>query len=285
MKRWWLWMVFAVASLALAQYPRTLKDDLGRNITLQSEPKRIVAMLPSITETLCSMGACGRLVGVDSFSNWPDAVKALPKLGSLFDASPERIVALKPDLVLVSVYGKLHEALERAGVLTFAINTESYADIFRTARLLGEVINQKSTAERLVQQIEREVYRAETLAVGSSVRPTVYLEIDPTPYSVGPDSFLGVLIGKARGQNIVPKELGLFPQISPELVVQRNPQVMVLTHPDISSLAKRPGWANLRAIRGGRVCDYSGPETDLLSRPGPRVAEALRLLIKCFHGR
>ncbi|HEU4742082.1 MAG TPA: ABC transporter substrate-binding protein [Meiothermus sp.] len=287
MKKWIWFLLLAVSyplsAIGFAQYPKALTDDLGRKVTIQAEPKRIVTMLPSLTETLCAMGACDRLVATDSFSDWPESVKKLPKMGALFDASPEKIVALKPDLVLISVYGKLQEPLERSGIPTFALKVESYGDIFRTTRLLGEILNHKPAAERLVAQIQQQVYAQESRAAKAKDRPTVYLEIDPTPYTVGPGSFIGVLIAKARGQNIIPKELGDFPQVSPELVVQKNPQVIVLTHPGAADLAKRPGWARLRAIQANRVCSFTGGPDNLLSRPGPRVAEGLKLLIDCLH--
>jgi len=287
MKRIVLWL-FLLLSLQLsalgwAQFPRTLTDDLGRSITLKAAPQRIVTLLPSVTETLCAMNACGRLVGVDDFSDFPEQVKRLPKVGGYFNPNLEAMVALKPDLVIVSVYGKLHEALEKAGVATFAIKPESYDDIFRTTRLLGRVLGQEAQAERVVARIQQEIYAVESKAAKASARPTVYYEIDPTPYTVGPDSFIGVLIAKARGQNIVPRELGLFPQISPELVVQKNPEVIVLTHPGAADLPRRAGWGNLAAIRNKRVCAFSGEQDNLLSRPGPRVAQGLQLLVGCFH--
>jgi iron complex transport system substrate-binding protein len=282
---WWIPLViFLLSGLGLAQYPKTLRDDLGRQITLKTAPQRLVSMIPSASETLCALGVCGRLVGVDTYSNWPPELARTPKVGSLFDASPERIVALKPDLVVVSIYSKLHEVLEQAGVATFAVNAETYDDIFRTTLLLGEVVGTSQTAQQLAARVKREVYQAETRALASQARPSVYLEIDPTPYSAGPDSFLGILLSKARGLNIVPRELGLFPQISPELVLQRNPQVIVVAHPQ-GGLPQRPGWNRLRAVQNNRICSLTPEQTDLVSRPGPRVAQAIDLLYRCIHSR
>ena len=281
---WLLILVFGYSLGGLAQsFPRTLTDDLGRSVTLKAAPQRIVVMLPSVTETVCALNACERLVGVDDYSDFPEQVRRLPKMGGLLNPNPEAILALKPDLVIASVYGKLHEGLERAGVTTFAVKPETYQDIFRTTRLLGRALGLEAQAERLVAQIQREVYAVESRAAKATERPTVYYEIDPTPYTVGPESFIGVLISKARGQNIIPKELGLFPQISPELVVQKNPQVIVLTHPGAADLPKRPGWSGLAAIRNQRVCSFAGQQDNLLSRPGPRVAQGLQLLVGCFH--
>ncbi len=270
-------------ALALA-FPLTVTDDLGRTVTLKAPPKRIVTMLPSVTETVCALGACDRIVATDDFSDWPEGVKRLPKAGGLFNPNPELIVALKPDLVLVSRFGRLYETLERAGLTVYAVRTETYEDIFRTARNLGRLLGLPGQAERLVAQIQKEVYQEEARAAQAKTRPRVYYEIDPTPYTVGPESFIGVLIAKARGVNIVPRELGLFPKISPELVLERNPEVIVATYPGaLDTIRRRPGWDRVAAVRQGRICVFTGGEDSLLSRPGPRVAQGLRLLVDCFH--
>ena len=208
--------------LALAfAFPLTLQDDLGRTVTLKAPPKRIVTMLPSVTETVCALGACDRIVATDDYSDWPESVKRLPKAGGLYNPNPELIVSLKPDLVLVSKYGRLYETLERAGLTVYAVRTETYEDIFKTVRTLGRLLGLPAEAERLVAQIQKEVYQEEARAAKARSRPRVYYEIDPTPYTVGPE----------------------------------------------------------------RICVYTGGEASLLSRPGPRVAQALRLLVDCFHGR
>ena len=273
--------------LALAfAFPLTLQDDLGRTVTLKAPPKRIVTMLPSVTETVCALGACDRIVATDDYSDWPESVKRLPKAGGLYNPNPELIVSLKPDLVLVSKYGRLYETLERAGLTVYAVRTETYEDIFKTVRTLGRLLGLPAEAERLVAQIQKEVYQEEARAAKARSRPRVYYEIDPTPYTVGPESFIGVLISKARGVNIVPKELGLFPKISPEFVVEKDPAVIVATYPNaLETIRSRPGWSRIQAVRTGRICVYTGGEASLLSRPGPRVAQALRLLVDCFHGR
>lgn len=287
-KLWWLFLALGLqlSAFGLAQYPRTLTDDLGRAVTLKAAPKRLVVMLPSLTETVCAMNACGRIVGIDDYSNFPESVNKLPKVGGLYNPNLEAILALKPDLVLVSTYGKLQEPLEKAGVQTFALKIESYPDFARTTRLLGQILDLHGEAERVVSKVQQEVYAVEARAAAAKDRPSVYYEIDPTPYTAGPDSFIGVLISKARGVNIVPKELGAFPQISPELVVQKNPAVIVVTHPGAADLKKRSGWGGIKAVQTGRVCDFSSrTDDDLLSRPGPRVAQGLQLLVNCFHGK
>ncbi len=274
--------------LALAtQYPLTVTDDLGRKVTLDAEPQRIVVMLPSATETLCAIGACEKIVATDKFSDWPPKVKKLPKAGGLYDPNVELIVSLKPDLVIASKYGKLVERLAKAGIPAYAVKTETYEDIFKTARKLGLVVNREAEAEALVARIQKEVYALESKAAKAKTRPSVYYEIDPTPYTVGPDSFIGVLIQKARGENIVPRKLGLFPKISPEFVVAKNPEVIILGDApfgvNLEKIKARPGWDRIRAVKEGRVCELKKEETNVVHRPGPRVAQGLRVLIRCIH--
>ncbi|GEM89776.1 ABC transporter substrate-binding protein [Oceanithermus desulfurans] len=275
-------------SLALAtSYPLVVTDDLGRTVTIPAEPQRIVVMLPSATETLCAVGACDRIVATDDYSNWPAEVADKPKAGGLYNPNVELIASFEPDLVITSKYGKLTEALDKLGLTTYAVNTQTFEDIFRTARNLGELVNREAEAEALVARINREVYALESQAAKAGDRPTVYYEIDATPYTVGPGSFIGTLIKKARGVNVIPAELGLFPKISPELVVEKDPAVIVLGDAPYgvtaTKIAERPGWAALQAVRSGRVCELTKEQTDVVHRPGPRVAEGLRVLIDCFH--
>jgi len=275
-------------SLALAtSYPLVVSDDLGRTVTIPSEPQRIVVMMPSATETLCAVGACDRIVAADDYSNWPPEVADKPKAGGLYNPNVELIASLEPDLVIGSKYGKLTEALEQLGLTVYAVDTQTYEDIFRTARNLGRLVNREAEAEALVARINADVFALETQAAKAADRPTVYYEIDATPYTVGPGSFIGTLIKKARGENVIPAELGLFPKISPELVVEKNPEVIVLGDAPYgvtaAKIAERPGWAAVQAVKDGRVCELAKEQTDVVHRPGPRVAEGLRVLVDCFH--
>ena len=278
MKRLLALLLWVLALGLATEYPLVVTDDLGRKVTIPAEPERIVVMLPSATETVCAIGACDKIVATDKFSNWPEEVKKLPKAGGLYDPNVELIVSLKPDLVIASKYGKLVERLEKVGIPVVAIKTETYDDIFRTIRKLGLILNREPQAE---------VYALESKAAKAKTRPKVYSEIDPTPYTAGPDSFIGVLIKKARGENIVPPELGLFPKISPEFVVKANPEVIILADAPfgvtLEEIKKRPGWSEIKAVKEGRVCELTLEETDLVSRPGPRVPQGLLVLIRCIH--
>ncbi|GGJ64937.1 ABC transporter substrate-binding protein [Deinococcus aquiradiocola] len=264
-------------------YPLTVTDDLGRKVTLTHAPKRIVAMLPSHTETLFAIGAGAQLVGVDRFSNYPKAeTAALPKVGSAYAPSLEAIIALKPDLVLADESGgsRLTEKLAAAGLNVYGGTAQSYTEVFQKIAVLGQLTNHEAGATRLITSMRTDL-NATTAALRGVPKVSAYYEVSPAPYSVGPDSFIGVLLQKAGGMNVVPGGLGDFPKISPELVVKANPSVMIgLT---VQDARNRPGWASLQAVNAGRVYQPTPEEIDALSRPGPRLPVALRVLARLLH--
>jgi iron complex transport system substrate-binding protein len=279
-------LLFAAATFALASsvnattYPLTLQDDLKRNVTIREEPKRIVVLLPSHTETLYALGAGGKVVARDDYSDYPPQVTSLPKVGGLYNPNLEAILALKPDLVLNSEYGDLTPKLERAGITVWAGGAQTFDDIYATITTLGRIVNREDAAATLNQKIRLEVRDIET--VTRAIKKTsVYYEIDPTPYSVGPNSFIGQLLTKGGALNIIPASLGDFPQVSPELIVKQNPSVIIGV--SCADAAKRPGWANIAAIKNNRCYTLSPEQDNLVNRPGPRIAQGLRVLARLIN--
>ncbi|MFC3833585.1 MULTISPECIES: ABC transporter substrate-binding protein [Deinococcus] len=276
-------LLAGASTAAAATYPLTVTDDLGRTVTLKAQPRRIIAMLPSHTETLAAIGAESALIAVDVFSNYPKALTdRLPKVGSGYQPDIEKIVALKPDLVLAdeSSGSRLTEKLAAAGLTVYGGTAQTYNEVFEKIAVLGKLTNHEAGATRLITTMRGDL---NTLQASVISRPKVstYFEIDPTPYSVGPNSFIGALITKAGGHTIVPAALGDFPKLDPELIVKANPQVMVGL--DTALARTRPGWSTLRAVQAGRVYEPTPEENDALSRPGPRLAVALRALIRILH--
>ncbi len=257
-----------------------VRDDLGRLVRLEREPRRIISLMPANTETLYAIGAGARLVGRDDFSDYPPEARALPALGGLDTINVERALALSPDLVVCSEFGAQAVALERAGLTVWAGSAQSYDDVFAVTSALGGLAGLRGQAEALGAKIRAEVARVEGALRGRTpVR--VYYEIDPTPYTVGPRSFVGTLLAKAGGANVVPEGLGDFPKIAPELIVSADPEVILGVSAD--EARARPGWGSLGALRSGRVRPLSLAERTVITRPGPRLGEALRALAEMLH--
>jgi iron complex transport system substrate-binding protein len=297
-KKVYLHLVQCVVLIALlssianaATYPLTLTDKLNRTVMIETEPQRIVSMLPSHTETLCALDACDKLVGVDDFSNYPLAINGLPKLGgglTGYDGGPdvEAIVALQPDLVLASEYGELAQLLEQAGLTVYAGSPTTYEDTFTYFDIIGQLTNREIEATLLADKVQKEIDGIAKL-VSSAEPVSVYYEIDATPYSVGPNSFIGVLLAKAGGQTIVTAEQGDFPQLDPEFIISSNPEVIFLSDApsgeSIETLQARAGWESLQAIANNKVFGLTNEQNDVANRPGPRIAEVVRLFAQMLH--
>ncbi len=281
-----------LSSLAFAtRYPLSVSDELGREVTLLQEPQRVVSMIPSHTETLCALNACDKLVGTDGYSDYPSEVEGLPKLGGGLtgvEGGPdlEAIVALEPDLVLVSEFGELASQLEGAGLTVYAGSPQTLEDTYAFFAVLGELVDREAEAALLTGRVRGEIAAVERLTAG--LEPvSVYYELDPTPYSVGPASFIGVLLEKAGARTIVEASLGDFPQLDPEVVVAADPEVVILADAPFGesaeTLAARAGWAGLQALQTGRVYELSEAESNFTGRAGPRVAEVVRLFARLLH--
>ncbi len=274
-----LWFGFVANATT---YPYTVTDDLGFEVTLTAEPTRVVAMIPSHTETLCALNACDKLVGVDTYSNFPASIKELPKLGSAFEPNLEAIVALNPDLVLVDESSDLAGALRQLGIPVYAGTAQTFGEVFQKFTVLGALLNRETEAALLSGRVQGRIRAIRERAEG--LEPvSVYYEIDPTPYSVGPNSFIGVLLSRAGGQNIVAAGLGDFPQLDPEYIVAADPEVIITSEGDAATLPERPGWAGIDAVKNERVVPTDSVINDAISRPGPRIGDAVAFFARALH--
>lgn len=258
-----------------------ITDDRGVTVYFDKPPQRIVSLLPSLTETVCELGQCARLVGVDRYSNFPAQVKALPQLGGGIDPNIEAVVAQKPDVVLMATSSRGVSRLEALGLKVLAMEPRSAASAQKVMLRLGELL-QVSDAARLWRAID-----AGVLAAAQSLPPRakplrVYYEVSVGGFAAGTTSFIGETMARLGAQNIVTPELGPFPRINPEYVVRADPDIVMIGQRNVLGMAQRPGWAGMRALRDKRVCVFSTEESDVLVRPGPRMAEGARLLAKCL---
>ncbi len=283
--RWMPFLIAAVFALGTAHAAEIrVTDDRGVSVTLPASPQRIVSLLPSLTETVCELGQCHRLVGVDRYSNHPASVRALPKTGGGVDPNIEAIVALKPDLVLAATSSRGVERLEGFGIKVLALEPRNTAAARRVMGVLGEVL-EVPDAPRIWARIEAGVSAA-AQSLPQRARPLrVYYEVSNGGYAAGPQSFIGELMARLGLQNIITPELGPFPRINPEYVVRADPDLILIGARNVQGMAQRPGWAGMRALREQRVCVFTADESDVLVRPGPRMAEAARLMARCIQDK
>ncbi len=263
-----------------------VKDDRGLTHHFAQPPQRIVSLLPSLTETVCALGQCARLVGVDRYSNYPASVQKLPKLGGGIDPAIEAVLALQPDVVLMASSSRSIQQLRSLGLKVLTLEPKSHADMRRVINTLGELlaIAPEVGAQRVWNAIDSGITAAAN-ALPAKVRQTrVYFEVNNGPYAASEASFLGETLSRLGAVNIVPAALGPFPQLNPEYVVRANPDLIMIGErsDSLAGLAQRPGWSRIRAIRAQRVCVFSPEQSDILVRPGPRMDEAARIMAQCL---
>ena len=245
-------------------------------------PQRIVSLLPSLTETVCVLGHCDALVAVDDFSSWPEQVRKLPRVGGLEDANIERIVSLKPDLVLMAVSSRAAERLRAMGIAVYAIEPKVMADVRRALDAVGALLGETQAARRVWADMNRGIDEAAQSVPAGRKGTRVYFEVDDGPYAAGESSHIGELLRRIGVANIVPAKLGSIPKLNPEFIVRADPQVIFIAQRDAAGLGQRPGWSRIAAIREGRVCELDREQGDVVVRPGPRLAEAARILAQCI---
>ena len=267
---------------ALAQI--TVRDDRSVSVTLAAPPQRIVSLLPSLTESVCVLGGCARLVGTDRFSNSPASVLALPKLGGINDALIEPIVALKPDVVLAAPSARVIDRLEALGVKVVVLESRNHAEVRRTLNLLSQLLGVPAQAGAVWAGIERDLSEAAARVPASLRGQRVYFEVDATPYAAGAGSFIGETLARLGLANAVPIELGPFPKLNPEFVVRAQPDIVMAAQQNLADMPQRAGWAALSALKSRRSCGFDGPRYELLTRPGPRLGEAAQVLADCLVG-
>lgn len=279
-----------------ASYPLTLTDDEGRVVTLEAEPQRIVSLAPSSTEIVCALGACDRIVGVNDFRDgFPAEVLAaleeVPDVASFTGVDREALVAVDPDLVLAAGNNLTApadiEAMADLGYPVLVLYPESLEEVYADIELVGEALDARTEAETLVDGMQQRV-AAVTDAVAGLDRPRTFYEVglfSGSIYTAGADSFLAALIELAGGEPITGD--ATTTAIQPEDLVDADPQLILLGdaayQPSITaeSVAARPGWDIMTAVREGRVLPM--PEDVLITRPGPRIVDGLEALARAIH--
>ena len=264
-----------------------LTDDRGVTVTLAQSPQRIVSLLPSLTESVCAMEQCQRLVGVDRYSNYPASVRRLPVLGGGLDPNIEGIVALRPDVVLLATSSRASQRLESLGIKVVALEPKSHADVRRVLQKIGVLLDipEAQGAERLWRVIDTSVSAAAQSLSPKARNVRVYFEVNRGPYAAGESSFIGETLTRLGVKNVVPAALGPFPRLNPEFVVRANPDVIMVGSRSMQAMASYPGWGSIKAVREQRICVFGVDESDVVVRPGPRMAEAARLMAKCLEDK
>ncbi len=266
----------------------TVVDQTGHTVTMPAAPRRIVSLVPGVTEILFAIGAQDAIVGVTDFCDYPPDARRKARVGDMLAPNLETLVSLKPDLVVATRSGNREETfdqLKRLGLLVYLVDEPpSIAGVLRLVGGLGQLTGRQAAAAAVVAGVERRIASVRQRVAGRS-RPRVLYVLWPEPLIVpGRGSLISELIASAGGESVTADQAQGYPRMSLEAAVGRAPEVIILArHGAGTGPAAREQWQRLEslpAIRSGRLYAADG---DLLHRYGPRVADGLELLARLIH--
>ena len=268
-------------------YPLTVKDDAGRSVTLARRPQRIISLAPSNTEILFAVGLGDRIVGVDTYSNYPPAATSKPQISNYSSTDLEQVVAATPDLIFAAGITRpdVIAAFEARGFAVIVLNPADLAGVLDNLTLVGQVADVNAEAAKVRGEMETRLAALTAKLRTATTKPRVFFELDPDQYfTVGPKSFIDDLITRAGGMNIAADAGTPYPKLSAEQIILKDPEVIILSDEiagaTVESVNARPGWAGINAVKGGRIVAI---DPDLTNRPGPRIVDALEKLAIALH--
>ncbi|HHY75163.1 MAG TPA: cobalamin-binding protein [Firmicutes bacterium] len=272
---------------ACAKKPKTYVDGVGRTISLEKTPERLVSLSPALTEAVFSLGEGSRLVGVSTFCNRPEEALAIEKVGDAFTLDTEKLVSLKPDLVLVAgsrdYETQVEKDLARLGIPAWVSGPATVAEVLEDIKALSQVLGVEKKGDELVEELSRELEAVRAAIPQESERPKVFIAIDSELWTCGKGSFIDDVIAIAGGINIAGDVEQQYLQLSMEDLLAKDPDVILVAIPEdqAQALSTRPGWSSLTAVKEGRVFF---PNPDLISRPGPAVVEGIKEIASWLRG-
>lgn len=285
-------LIWLFASSCLVYLPelaaRTVTDQLGRQLVVTGDPRRIVSLAPSITEILFALGRQDQLKGVTQFSDYPPEAQGLPKVGSYVRLDLEKIVALKPDLCFAIKDGNprvLVSRLESLGIPVYAVDPRDLDSVMETILEIGGLLNAMTRAHAVVEDMRARIEHVRAVVAGTSLRPNLFFQIGVNPIvSVGTGTFIHELILLAGAKNLAQGPT-LYPRFSREQILGLSPDILIIT-----SMARGASfeevkrewtqWPDLPVVKNDRIFVV---DSNLFDRPSPRLVDALELLVEIIH--
>ncbi|NLV75909.1 MAG: cobalamin-binding protein [Tissierellia bacterium] len=271
---------------SVVEYPLEIEDQFGNKVVFEKAPERIVSLAPSHTEILFSLGLGDNVVVVTSFCDYPEEASTKEQVGSFQEINLERIIELEADMVFQYGPGDedINNSLEEAGIKVISYEPETIDEVIDLIKTIGKITGKTSEAEEITKDmIDRRDAVVEKTKDADKVK--VFYEIWHDPLTAaGPGSFMDELITLAGGDNIAKDADSPYPQFDVEKLIERDPEVYLaaddMEERDPEAIKQRPGYENISAIKNDKIYLL---EPNIVSRPGPRIVEALELVAKAIH--
>ena len=260
-----------------------MTDEAGRRVPVPKRPQRVITLAPNLTEIVYAVGAGDRLVGNTTYCDYPAEAKQVAKVGDTLQPNIERIISLKPEIVLVSTASQLEtftEQLEDRGIVVFVTDPHDLEGVFRSIKTVGELLGQQEQAEKLVTDLRARAASVED-AVKSRPPVSVFYQVSASPlWTAGRKSWITDLITRAGGRSVTAEEGGEWMRYSDEAALASRPEAIIMATGGEEKMEVAPALAKSPAVKSGRVYGING---DYLSRPGPRLVDGLEQIARALH--
>ena len=265
---------------------RELTDDAGRRVSLPAHVNRVISLAPNLTEIVFAVGGSDLLVGRTSYCDYPAEAKAVAEVGDTLHPSLERIIGLRPQVVLISTASQLEifsQQLHNQNIAVFVTDPHDLDGVFRTIEHVGEIVGQKQQAQLVVQKL-RERAKAVEEAVKGKPPVRVFYQVSGEPlHTIGGDAFITDLLRRAGGISVTADVPGAWPRYSDESALAARPDAIILPTGGSMGAANSAVTDALRqspAVLSGRVYKIND---DHLARPGPRSLDGLEAMARALH--
>jgi len=267
---------------------RMVTDEIGRNVNITSAPQRIVSLAPGLTEILYALGLDEKIMGVTSYCNWPTQARKKQRIGGFTNPSVEKIVSLKPDLIIVTADGNrkdVMQKLERIGLSVYVTNPSDTAGILKSILDIGKITNRQKEAGKLVDQLQKRLNNIEA-QVRRKSKPKVFFQIGLEPViTVGKGTLINETIERAGGINVAGLDTARYPRYSSEGIMQASPEIVLFAPManDREFVAVKKFWQELRGVPAVKNNKIYPVNTDLIGRASPRIVDAIENMAQIFH--
>ncbi len=272
-------------------YPITVVDGTGKDVVIEKEPKTIVSLVPSITETAFALGLGKKVIGVSKYDNYPEEVKDIDKVGA-FDINVEKILSLAPDLALVTTshqtkHGDALELLKKAGITVVVVNeATSFDEVYKSITLIAKTTGTEEKAKEIISEMKQRMAEIKEKAKAVKTKKRVWVEVSPSPdiFTTGKGTFMHEMLEAVQAINVAGEQEG-WVKFTEEEIVAFKPEVIITTYGYFvenprDGVLSRTGWAEVPAIKNKQVLDV---DNDMVTRPGPRLIDGIETLGKLIY--
>ncbi|HEY5525930.1 MAG TPA: ABC transporter substrate-binding protein [Clostridium sp.] len=266
-------------------YPYTVTDSKGNDVVIESEPKRIVSIAPSVTELIYALGKGDELLGRTDYCDYPEEAKAVQSIGSLTDPNIEKIIEIKPDIVIASTHFKddVAKKLEDLGIKIVVLKDSTSIDgAYESINQLGQILNAQDKAQEVVDSNKKKIEEIKEKVKGVETPSTYYVVgFGKTgDYTATGDTFISEMLSIAGGKNIAQDATGW--KYSLEKIIENNPEYIIVSKNFVvkDDFMATEGYKELSAVKNNKVFEI---DENLLNRQGPRIADGVEAIAKILH--